>query len=79
MIAFVKTGATTYESYENGALVASNTLAYPGQTYTDIEFMGNSVFPGSYSFVGYGSDFMVYNAALTAGQLLAMAQAAGLV
>lgn len=76
-VAMVKSG-TTWTLYENGTSVNSLTTAFSAGVYSTLDFLGVPNFPASDGFIGYGSDFMIYNTALTAAQLLSMAQAAGL-
>jgi hypothetical protein len=76
-LAIVKTGTSSWAMYENGTQVNTDTAGGSIGTNTQIEMMGSSVFAGSYGFIGYGSDFMLFTDDVSAS-LLGMAKAMGL-
>lgn len=79
MIAATKNSTTGYTLWENGAAVATNTFTYGVPTNSIVEFLGTTAFAASGAFIGFGSDFIIYNTALNSTQLTAIAHAGGLV
>ena len=60
----------TASLYVNGALVTTRSLYANYSGGGGYQLMGDKNYPGSYSLVGSGSDFAIYNKALTAAQIL---------
>lgn len=65
--------------YVNGVAVATGNIGVPiYQPGTYWDFMGTELYPSSYALSGYGSDFAVYDYALSAAQVKNHAQQANL-